>query len=144
MKKKNSITVFLYFYINPDYYDNHFRGIHFLWKETFLLYFTCDIHRCTAVIMGAMASQINSLAIVYLTVYSGAGQRKHQSSASLAFVRGIHRIPVNSPHKWPVTRKMLPFHNVVGQKSTIPMYIVRHLVIWGNNASSIRQVSHTV
>ena len=35
--------------------------------------------------------------------------RKHQSSASLAFVRWIHRWPVNSPHKWPVTRKMFPF-----------------------------------
>ena len=44
--------------------------------------------------------------IVYSTVYSDADQRKHQSSASLAFVRGIHRGPVNSPHKWPVTRKM--------------------------------------
>ena len=61
------------------------------------------------VIMGAMASRITSLTIVYSTVYSGADQRKHQSSASLAFVRGIHRGPVNSPHKWPVTRKMFPF-----------------------------------
>ena len=52
------------------------------------------------VIMGAMASQITSLTIVYLTVYSGAEQRKHQSSASLAFVRGIHRWPVNSRHRW--------------------------------------------
>ena len=43
------------------------------------------------VIMGTMASQITSLTIVYSTVYSGAHQRKHQSSASLAFVRGIHR-----------------------------------------------------
>ena len=59
-----------------------------------------------------MASQITSLAIVYSTVYSGADQRKHQSSASLAFMWGIHRWPVNSPHKWPVTRKMLPFDDV--------------------------------
>ena len=57
------------------------------------------------VIMDAIASQITSLTIVYSTVYSDADQRKHQSSASLAFVRGIHRWPVNSPHKWPVTRK---------------------------------------
>ena len=64
------------------------------------------------VIMGAKPSQITSLAIVYSTVYSGANQRKHQSSASLAFVRGIHRGPVNSPHKWPVTRKMFPFDDV--------------------------------
>ena len=63
--------------------------------------------------MGAMASQITSLAIVYSTVYSDPDQRKHQSSASLAFVRGIHRGPVNSPHKWPVTRKMFPFHDVI-------------------------------
>ena len=47
--------------------------------------------------MGTMASQITSLTIVYSTPYSGADQRKHQSFASLAFVLGIHRGPVNSP-----------------------------------------------
>ena len=65
------------------------------------------------VIMGAIASQIASLTIVYSTVYSDADQRKHQSSASLAFVRVIHRGPVNSPHKWPVTQKMFPFDDVI-------------------------------
>ena len=65
------------------------------------------------VTMSLMASQITSLTIVYSTVYSGADQRKHQSSASLAFVRGIHRGQVNSPHKWPVTRKMFPFDDVI-------------------------------
>ena len=65
------------------------------------------------VIMGAKPSQITSLAIVYSNVYSGADQRKHQSSASLAFVWGIHRGPVNSPHKWPVTRKKFPFDDVI-------------------------------
>ena len=65
------------------------------------------------VIMGAIASQITRLIIVYSTVYSDAGQRKHQSSASLAIVWGIHRGPVNSPHKWPVTRKMFPFDDVI-------------------------------
>ena len=63
--------------------------------------------------MGAIASQITSLTIVYSTVYSDADQRKHQSSASLALVRGIHRSPVNSPHKWPVTRKTFPFDDVI-------------------------------
>ena len=63
--------------------------------------------------MGEGASQITSLTIVYSTVYPNADQRKHQSSASLAFVRGIHRGPVNSPHKWPVTRKMSPFDDVI-------------------------------
>ena len=63
--------------------------------------------------MGTIASQITSLTIVYSIVYSGADQRKHQSSASLTFVWGIHRGPVNSPHKWPVTRKMFPFDDVI-------------------------------
>ena len=69
------------------------------------------------VIMGAMASQITILMIVFPTVYSGADHRKQQSSASMAFVRGIHRWPVNSPHKWPVTRKMFPFNDVIMTKS---------------------------
>ena len=43
--------------------------------------------------MSEMASQIISLTIVYSTLYLGGDQRKHQSSASLAFVRGIHRWP---------------------------------------------------
>ena len=63
--------------------------------------------------MGSIASQITSLTIVYSSVHSGADHRKHQSTASLAFVRGIHRRPVNSPHKGPVTRKMFPFHDVI-------------------------------
>ena len=63
--------------------------------------------------MSAMAYQFTSLTIVYSTVYSGADQRKHQSFASLAFVRGIHRWPVNSPYKEPVTWKMLPFDDVL-------------------------------
>ena len=63
--------------------------------------------------MNVMVSQLTSPIIVYSTVYSGADQRKHQTSASLAFVRGIHRRPVNSPHKGPVTRKMFPFDDVI-------------------------------
>ena len=65
------------------------------------------------VTMGSMASQITSLTLVYSTVYSDADQRKHQSYASLAFVWGIHRVPVNSPPKGPVTRKMFPFDDVI-------------------------------
>ena len=63
--------------------------------------------------MGAIASQITSLTIVFSSVYLDTDQRKHQSSASLAFVWGIHRRPVNSPHKWPVTRKMSTFDDVI-------------------------------
>ena len=63
--------------------------------------------------MGTKASQINSFTIVYSSAYSGIDQRKHQTSASLAFVRGIHRWPVNSPHKGPVTRKAISFDDVI-------------------------------
>ena len=72
-----------------------------------------DKHHYGDVIMGAITSQITSLANVYSAVYSDADQRKHQSSASLAFVWGIHRGPVNSPHKWQVTRKMFLFDDVI-------------------------------
>ena len=65
------------------------------------------------VIMTTIASQITSLTIIYSIVYSDADQRKHQSSASLAFVRVIHRGPVNSPHKRPVMRKIFPFDDVI-------------------------------
>ena len=69
-------------------------------------------------IMSTMASQITNLAIVYSTIYSGTDERKHQSSASLAFVRwipvtGEFRWPVNSPHKGPITRKIFPFDDVI-------------------------------
>ena len=70
-------------------------------------------------IMRAMASQITGVSIVYSIVCSGADRRKNQSSASLAFLRGNHRRPVNSPHKGPVTRKTFLFDDVImanGQK----------------------------
>ena len=63
--------------------------------------------------MSAMASQITGVSIIYSTVCSCADQRKHQSSASLAFVGGIHRWPVNSPHTGPVARKMFPFDDII-------------------------------
>ena len=65
------------------------------------------------VIMDTIASQITSLTIVFSTVYSDADQRKHQTSASLALVSGIHQGSVNSPHKWPITRKMFPLDDVI-------------------------------
>ena len=73
-----------------------------LWLETPWCPF--DVNHYDDFIMGTMASQITSLAIVYSTFYSGADRRKHKNTASLAFVLGIHRWPVNTPHKGPVTR----------------------------------------
>ena len=68
------------------------------------------------VIMAAMASQITRLTTVYSIVHAGVEQGKHQRSASLAFVLGIHWWPVNSPQKWPVMRKMFPSDNVIMHK----------------------------
>ena len=92
-------------------------------KWVFFLQFTLQIYvyisiqrwafHYTNVIIGSIASQITSLTIVYSNDYPGSDQRKHQSSASLAFVRGMHRRPVNSPHKGSVTRKMFPFDDVI-------------------------------
>ena len=65
------------------------------------------------VIMGVMGTQITSIMIVNLAVYSGADQQIYQSSASLPFVRGFRRWPVNSPHKEPITRKMYPFDDII-------------------------------
>ena len=84
----------------------------------------------TDVIMDTIASQITSLTIVYSTVYSDADQRKYQSSASLAFVRGIHRGPVNSPHKWPVTLKMFPFDDVIMQTSILSVASISAMEIF--------------
>ena len=107
-----------------------------LGTETFL--WVTSPHKWQAVqhyndiIMSAMASQITSLTIAYSTVYSGADQRKHKSSGSLAFVRGSHRWPVTSPHKGPVTRKMFPFDEIImerplGVSTTIsPVRLRRH------------------
>ena len=80
--------------------------------------------------MSLMAPQITSISTVCSTVSSGTHQRKHQSHVSLAFVRGIHRWPVDSPHKGPITRKMLPFGDVI-----MILMITVVLQISRNNAS---------
>ena len=103
---------------------NHFTGVarvpfHLLPVVT-LICSGCE--QWNYVIMGAMASHITSLTIVYSTVYSGADERKHQSPASLAFVWGIHRWPVNSTHKGPVTRKMFPLDDVIMNNKIIKKY----------------------
>ena len=100
-----------------------------IWAHNITLYcnllYWCDenIHMCISILNGTMALQWrhNEHDCVsnhqshqcLLNRYLGADQRKHQSSASLAFVRGSHRRPVNSPHKGPVTRKMFPFDDVI-------------------------------
>ena len=77
-----------------------------------LLTHTCHGHYID-VITNVMASQITSPTFVHSNVYSGTDQIKHQRSALLTLMRGIHRWPVNSPHKGPVTRKVFPFDDVI-------------------------------
>ena len=96
-----------YIYFERSWHGNAFRINGPLWVHVSMS--SCLYVQYNDVTMGTMASQITSLTTVYLTVYSRADQRKHQSSTSLAFARGILRWPVNSPHQGPVTRKMLPF-----------------------------------
>ena len=92
------------------------------------------------VTMGAIASQITSVSNVYSTVCSGTDQRKHQSSASLAFVRGIHRGPVNSPHKRSVTRKIFPLDDIIMQRiyDVHKEVSVRRICPWNLRMSSAK------
>ena len=83
------------------------------WRHDMEVLSALPTHHNNDVIMSTVASQITSPTIVYSIVYSDADQRKHQSPASLAFVREIHRWPVNSPHKGPVTRNIFPFDDVI-------------------------------
>ena len=73
--------------------------------------FCWNVHY-SGMIMSAMTSQIIGVSIVWLTICPDA-DKKHQSSVSLAFVRGIHRWPANSPYKWPVTRKRFLLDDVI-------------------------------
>ena len=90
------------------------------------------LKRYSDVIMSAMASQIIGVSIAYSTVCSGTDQRKHQSSVSLAFVRGISHWPVNSLHKEPVTRKIFPFDDVIirsGVSKPALDYLFYHMTV---------------
>ena len=89
------------------------------------IWLSLSLNHYNDVIMSTMASQITGVSIACSTVGSGEDQTKHQSSASLAFARGIHRWPVNSPHDWPVTRKMFPFDDVIMELGahTLQFYI---------------------
>ena len=121
-----------------------------LWKKSFVLFFkissieswwrliynVCQLqfftHHYCDFIIGTIAYRITSLTVVYSAVYSDAVHRKHQSSALLAFVWGIHQGPVNSPHKWPVTRKC--FHLMTSSWMSIqwkyPFALIPLLMLW--------------
>ena len=105
--KQFKITV-VNLWIIPDPISKFLVQDHNCWAYGELL-----LKNYSDVIMSAMASQITSVSIVCSGVCSGADQREHQSSAWLAFVKGIHRWSMKSLHKGPVTRKMFPFDDVI-------------------------------
>ena len=91
---------------------------YFLFAPMFFIFrkqrrIACLLCHNSVVRMNAMVSQITGVSTACSADCSGADQRKRQSSASLAFVMGIHRWPVDSPHKRPVTRKLLPLDDAV-------------------------------
>ena len=99
-----------------------------IWGWVFYIWYYGDV------LMSAMVSQITNLTIVCATIYSGVDQRKHQSSVSLAFVWGIHRRPVNSPHKGPVARKMFPFDDLIMGKCFLVV-----ILTWKNTSNEFDQ-----
>ena len=95
----------------------------------------CHMYDYSDVIMSTMMSQITGVSIVYSTVCSRAHQIKHQSSVSLAYVRGIHRWLVHSPHEGPVTWKMFPFDDITmtqwpfKSSETSPLWLLVNLTL---------------
>ena len=79
--------------------------------------------------------------------FFGPRSKKHQSSASLAFVQGNHRGPVDSPHKGPVTRKMFPFDNVIMLRPVMqgPKYYkqTRQIIYWHHHAINMHGIYYT-
>ena len=65
--------------------------------------------------------------------------KKHQSSASLAFVRRIHRRPVNSLYKWIVTRKMFPFDHVIMTPRFVRVQLTMRS-IWSGTSTGIGSI----
>ena len=104
------------------------RGTSVLAMFTSMLWWllSCHVSHYSAVTMSPMAYLITSVSFVYSTVSSDADQRKHQSSSSLTFVTGIHRWPVNSPHKGPVTRKRFPIDDVIMHGTLRIGILIRH------------------
>ena len=84
-----------------------FKFCHSWWIYMICFHTFLKVHYID-VITGTMASQITSFTVVYSIFYSGTDQGRHQSSMSLASVRGIYRWLVNSPHKGPVIDGILP------------------------------------
>ena len=91
------------------------------------------------IIMSTMASQITGVWIDYTNLCSGADKRKHQSSPSLAFVRGNHRSPVDYPHKGPATRNMFPFDDVTMSDDKVSI-ITRFSAVYNREPKTMHSI----
>ena len=92
--------------------------------------------------MGAMASQITSLSIVHLNIYSGTDQENANAPRHYTLCGS----PVNSPHKWPVTRKMFPFDDVI-MTCSMTVHVSEATIKYGVKMTCIYQeqyYSHTM
>ena len=121
------LSCYLFFYQvtrQSQFHDlTHMYIYIYIWSYTHLCTIIClynyggnlvpAVPHYSDVTMSAMASQITVISTVCSTICSGSHQRKHQSSASLGFVWGIHQWPVDSPHKGPIMWKLFPFDHVI-------------------------------
>ena len=82
----------------------------------------------------------DGVSIVYWSVWSGADQRKHQSPASLAFVRGIHRSPMDSPKKGQVTQKC--FHLITSSCCARYRFSHSKFMMTSSNGNIFRVTGH--
>ena len=105
-----------------------------------------DLHY-NDVIMSAMASQLTSPTIVYSIFYSGADQRKPQSTASLAFVSGIHRWPagldIRKFHPWFNLQPKFHYRNHNISRNTFPSHLIFSSLLKSINTSLTITVHYT-
>ena len=102
---------------------------HAVFSLTSMFWFSFFVVHYSSIIMCAMAFQITGVSTACLPVCSGENQRKHQSSASLAFVKGNHRWPVVSRHKGPVTWNMFPLDDVMKYCRTVYCFVLCRLSV---------------
>ena len=107
------IYIYSYILFGYKFHRNMFIGDHFTTKHRSPNRRQVASLHYSDVIMGAMASKITSLTIVHSTVYSGADQRNIKALRHWPLCEGFTGDRVNSPYKWPVTRKTFPFDDVI-------------------------------
>ena len=94
-----------------------------------MIRFMFSVEHCSDVTWSDRAYQITGIWTVCSVQCSGVHQRKSQIFTSLAFMRGIHRLPVNFRHKRPVMRKMFSFDDVIMKYNEMSVYFHPGLVI---------------